>query len=171
MTQHLIHLISGSTGAGKSTYAARLSRDSGAVRFSIDEWMTDLFWMDSATPIAPSWAMERVGRCENRIWATALQVARQGVPCILDLGFSQRKQRSKFVTLAGDAGLSVALHYLDVPVEERWRRVQSRNQEGGDTCHLNFDVTREMFEFMESIWETPDREELRETDAFKVITA
>jgi len=43
MTDHLIHLVCGSTGAGKTTYARALSERIGAVRFSIDEWMTALF--------------------------------------------------------------------------------------------------------------------------------
>ncbi len=43
-----VHLIAGSTGAGKTTYARALAEQVGGVRFSIDEWMTALFWMDSA---------------------------------------------------------------------------------------------------------------------------
>lgn len=38
-----IHLICGSTGAGKTTYSARLSEQTGAVSFSIDDWMVTLF--------------------------------------------------------------------------------------------------------------------------------
>ena len=48
-----IHILAGSTGAGKSTYAAELCARTGAVRFSIDEWMGKLFWMDSPHPIRP----------------------------------------------------------------------------------------------------------------------
>ena len=44
MARYLIHLICGSTGAGKTTYALELAERIGAVRFSIDEWMTALFW-------------------------------------------------------------------------------------------------------------------------------
>jgi predicted kinase len=171
MEGHLIHLICGGTGAGKSTYAAHLTANLDAIRFSIDEWMTALFWMDSKTPIEPNWAMERVSRCEDQIWVTALQVARRRIACVLDLGFSDRRQRAKFVGFASDAGLTVALHHLEVPMEERWRRVQARNDQRGETYQLTFDVTREMFEFMENIWETPSSDELRGCDQLKVITA
>ena len=47
MQRHLIHLIWGSTGAAKTTYALQLAPELGAIRFSIDEWMAALFWMDS----------------------------------------------------------------------------------------------------------------------------
>jgi len=47
MTRGVFHFICGSTGAGKTTYALKLSDEIGAVRFSIDEWMAALFWMDT----------------------------------------------------------------------------------------------------------------------------
>src|SRR6476659_443132 len=97
---HLIHLVCGSTGAGKTTYSMHLSTRIGAVRFSIDEWMTTLFWMDTPTPIDPSWSMERVERCSTQIWTTVAQVAALGVPCVLDLGFSQANSRARFGKLA-----------------------------------------------------------------------
>ena len=160
MPSYLIHLISGSTGAGKTTYAMALSQRLKAVRFSIDEWMAALFWMDSQKPIDPTWAMERVSRCQDQIWATALQVARQGVPCVLDLGFGQMAQRSKFTSMANAAGLPIQLHFLDVPANERWRRVGVRNAEKSVTYQLNFDITREMFDYVEAMWEPPTIQEM-----------
>jgi predicted kinase len=160
MCKPLIHFICGSTGAGKSTFAKRLSEDLGGVVFSIDEWMTALFWMDSPQPIESSWALERVDRCQEQIWATALRVAERGVPCVLDFGFGMKALRLKFATRAAEAGLCVRLHVLDVPADERWRRVQARNEERGATHHLTFSVTREMFEFVETMWQPPDADEL-----------
>ena len=105
MPSPTVYLICGSTGAGKTTYAIRLSETEGAVRFSIDDWMTTLFWMDTAQPIDPGWAMERVKRCYRQIWATALQVADRGISCVLDLGFGQQSERSRFAGLAAESGL------------------------------------------------------------------
>jgi predicted kinase len=160
MSSPIIYLICGSTGAGKTTYAVQLSEKAGAVRFSIDEWMAALFWMDSPMPIESSWAMERVGRCYNHIWAVALQVAKRGVPCVLDLGFGQQNERIKFAQLARGAGFSVELHFLDVPASERWRRVQARNANKAATHQLPFEVTRDMFDFVESIWDSPTDAEM-----------
>ena len=160
MSRHLIHLVCGSTGAGRTTYAIALTENLHGVRFSIDEWMAALFWMDAPQPIESGWAMARVERCMDHIWSTARQVAARGVPCVLDLGLGQRIHRDKFARLAKDAGLSLQLHFLDVPAEQRWRRVQSRNDAKAQTYQLPFDVTREMFDFVEGIFEPPDTAEL-----------
>ena len=156
MARPLIHLVCGSTGAGKTTYAKRLCDQTQAVLFSIDQWMTALFWMDSPSPLDSGWSMERVARCNDQIWAVAAQVAARGTPCVLDLGFTRFQERDRFTKLADAAGFSVQLHILDVPAEERWRRVQARNEEKGETHQLQFAVTREMFDFVESMWEPPD---------------
>ena len=168
MTRHLIHLICGSTGAGKTTYANRLSSEAGGVVLSIDQWMTALFWMDSPSLIQADWSMERVRRCNHQIWTVAAQVAARGIPCILDLGFTRLKERSEITGLAQAAGLSVQLHVLDVPVKERWRRVQSRNAEKGETHQLQFAVTREMFDFVETMWEPPDDREMAACDGVRL---
>jgi predicted kinase len=59
---------------------------------------------------------------------------------VLDVGFGQTQGRAKFADLAKAAGLSVQLHFIDVPAEERWRRVNKKYAEGGDLptrvrCH------------------------------------
>jgi predicted kinase len=166
---HLIHLVCGSTGAGKTTYALELADRLGAVRFSIDEWMTTLFWPDSPQPIEAAWTLERVERCYERIWATARQVAARGVPCVLDLGFSQAASRTRFARLAHDAGLTAQLHFIDVPAEERWRRVQARDRGDGESRQLGFEVTREMFDFVEGLWEPPTEAEMRALDGVRAV--
>ena len=150
------YLITGGTGAGKTTYALKIARETGAIRFSIDDWMTTLFWMDSPEPISFDWAMERIGRAEAQIWDTALQTLRQGLPVILDLGFTKAAHRQKFYDLANEANIEAVLHWVDISSDERWRRVQLRNAEKGETYAM--DVPREMFDFMENEWEAPEGE-------------
>jgi len=171
MQRSLIHLVCGSTGAGKTTYALRLADRLGAVEFSIDEWMAALFWMDSPQPLDPSWSMARVERCYGRIWETALQVAARGIPCVLDLGFTRAESRLRFAALARGAGLGVELHFIDVPAGERWRRVEARNAGKGGIRQLGFDVTREMFDFVEGAWEPPGGDEMRAYDRVTVAEA
>ena len=152
------HLVCGSTGAGKSTYARRVASQIGGVRFSIDEWMTTLFWPDSPQPIEFGWAMERVNRCEAQIASTAAALVPVGIPAVLDLSFTTPTHRGKWATVADDAGAQARLHFLDVPADERWRRVHGRNQRKGDTFSL--DVSRELFDFFDGIWEPPTTAEL-----------
>jgi predicted kinase len=162
--RHLIHMVCGSTGAGKTTYALQLAARLKGVRFSIDEWMSALYWMDSPKPVDAAWSLERVERCYGQIWSTAVQVAECGTPCVLDLGFSQAAGRVKFYERARAAALSVQLHFVDVAKEERWRRVEKRNAGKGGAQQLTFEVTRDMFDFVESTWEAPGADEMAAHD-------
>ena len=150
-------LIVGCTGAGKTTYSRRLADQLGGVRFSIDEWMTTLFWADSPQPLQFEWTMERIARCEAQIMATVRQLAGRGVPALLDLGFTTRDHRDRFRALAQEAGLSLQIHFLDVPADERWARVNRRNTERGETFAM--EVDRQMFDFMEGMWQPPQAAE------------
>ena len=91
---------------------------------------------------------------EARIHAEA---AARGVPAVLDLGFTTKAHRDKFRELGKAAGLSVAVHFVDVPADERWRRVEQRNAQQGETYSLKVD--RGMFDFMEGLWEPPSEAE------------
>jgi len=153
-----VYLITGGTGAGKTTYALKLAQEMGAIRFSIDDWMTTLFWMDSPDPISFEWAMERIGRAEEQMWETAQHVLAQGLSVILDLGFTKTAHRQKFYDLARVAEIEALLHWVDISPQERWRRVESRNAEKGETFAM--EVPREMFDFMENEWEAPSDTEL-----------
>jgi predicted kinase len=119
--------------------------------------MTTLFWMDSPQPIEFEWTIARIDRCEAMIFSLAKQAASRGLVSLLDLGFTTKAHRDKFRAMGKAAGLSVAVHFVDVDPEERWRRVQTRNAEQGETYAMQVD--RAMFEFMEERWEAPSEAE------------
>ena len=152
-----IHLITGQTGAGKTTYAQMLAERENAMRFSIDEWMTTLFWMDSPHPIVFEWTMQRIERCEDQIRKQTAALLILDVPVVLDLGFTKRDHRVGFAGWAARRGADVNLHWVDIPREERWARVQRRNIERGSTFTMKVDRT--LFEFMEGQWEEPQADE------------
>lgn len=154
----MIHLICGSTGAGKTTYAGRLREQLGALHLSIDDWMTTLFAPDSPPQTIWPWIEERLQRCERQILVTALQAAGAGMPSILDLGLQRAEQRRRVAERASAAGIAVQLHFLDVAADERWRRVEQRNAQQGETFRLK--VTRPMFDFIETLWQPPTADEM-----------
>jgi len=152
-----IHLILGPQGAGKSTYARRLAAAEQATRFSIDEWMQQLFVPDLPKAMSLSWVMARVHRCEAQIWATAAQICANQGKVVLDLGFTKLESRLRFRQLADDIGVETQAHILDAPHALRKQRVMQRNTEQGET--YAFEVTPAMFDFMEKEFQRPTDEE------------
>jgi len=174
--EHMIHMVCGATGAGKSTYALDLCGDIGGVHLSIDEWMVTLFWDDSPDPIESEWTMERINRCELQMWAMTQQLTQYNIPAVLDLGFSTRDHRMKFARLATESGLSAQLHFVDLPREDRWERVKNRNAKREDALgkgkNLNkafmLEVDKEMFNFVEDMWEPPDDDEMTALNGVRI---
>lgn len=167
MKEALFHIVCGSTGAGKSTYARKLAEQVGGLHFAIDDWMVTLFWKDSPQPIEFSWAMERVNRCEAQIAKLAVAGCARGIAAVLDLGFTKAEHRAKFAEIAKKANIGVKLHFLDVPADVRWQRVEGRNAEKGASYSL--EVNREMFDFVETMWEPPDSKELASLNGIRVV--
>ena len=155
-----VHVVFGSQGSGKSTYAKKLAEKVNGVHMSIDEWMSELYGADLPKPMDLKWIMERVERCEKRIWTTAKQVSVCGGNVILDLGFMKIKNRDTFLKLAKEAGVITQLHYVDAPYSIRFKRVMDRNIQKGQT--FSFEVTPGMFEFMEKEFENPTEKELQD---------
>ncbi|MCW9032920.1 MAG: ATP-binding protein [Rhodospirillales bacterium] len=153
-----VHLICGSTGAGKTTYAMKLEGLLNAPRFSIDEWMERLFWKDAPAEPDFDWAWERVQRCEDRIWAVAKEFLARDLDVVLDLGLSKRLHRQRFYKLAQDVGAAPALHYVTADIDTRRERVRERNK--GDSETFEIEVSDENFNFMEDFFEAPEGKEL-----------
>jgi len=119
--------------------------------------MSRLYWMDSPEKKDFAWAIERINRCEEQIAEVALQLSGMGVDSVLDLGFTLREHRETWRARAKAAAIPAELHVLDLPAELRWRRVIERNT--GTSVSYSFEVTREIFDFMEARWELPDSAE------------
>ncbi len=163
-----IHLVCGATGAGKSTYAETLAQSVGGVRFSIDEWLQRLHNMDQPAEMSFDWFYERVQRNCAQMRDTAEKLVPLGVPSVFDCGLTNKDERKIFSDWADNHGYAVQLHFVDVPTVTRWQRVLNRNREQAET--FQFEVTREMFDFIETIWEAPSLKEMQ-TYAGKRITS
>jgi predicted kinase len=155
-----VHLVCGSTGAGKTTYASALADRVRGVRFSIDEWLAHLFVADRPADLGMDWVVERVARCEAQMWRIADQNIARGVDVVFDVGLSKREHRDRFRMRAAEGGAASKLHYLDVDMAVRRERVRQRNVE--ETGTFAFEVTDSMFDFIERTFEAPGDDELFE---------
>lgn len=152
-----VHLVYGPQGAGKTTIARALADRHGALRCSIDEWMGELYGPDLPQPISLPWVLERVQRCERRIWSVARDAAGRGLAVVLDLGGQRAADRARYAALAAEAGLQLQAHHVTAPAALRRARVLDRNRTRGAT--FAFEVTPMMFDAMEARFEPPDAAE------------
>jgi predicted kinase len=153
-----LHVVFGPQGAGKSTYARELARREPAVAFSIDDWMGRLFTPDMPATPEFDWVMDRVERCEALIWSTAADVIACGRSVVLDLGLLRKSDRDRVAEIAEAVEFPAQFHYVTAPDAARRARVLERGKIEGDGGLLQ--VTPEMFDFMEGVFEAPDAEEL-----------
>ena len=163
-----VYIICGLTGAGKTTYSEQLRQDINGVRMSIDDWMAQLYFMDRNPTSDFEWFHVRVRRCCAQMRDTAKHIIETGKPVVFDCGFTNFEERQIFYDWADGMGFDVVLHFLDVPETIRWDRVQNRNTEKGDTFAL--EVTRDMFDFMNRIWQAPSDAEMQERSGVLIET-
>ena len=143
----MIYIVGGLPGAGKSIYSKKLADKVNGIVFSMDVWMSDLYWVEKKPGEDVEWALQRMQRCEKRMISTCAQLSERNMSSILDIGFVNLVYRQKAYKKLDSLGLDYEIHFLDVAKEIRWQRVEKRNSQKGAT--FSFEVTREMFDFME----------------------
>jgi predicted kinase len=153
-----LHIVFGPQGAGKTSLSRNISNLHKATVFSIDEWMSALYLPDMPQPIDLGWITSRVGRCQQRIWETASDIVRHGGAAVLDLGMQTLKDRAAVRSLIETHQLSATWYFVTAPATIRRERVVKRNAEKNAT--FAFEVTPQMFEFMEGRFEEPTGNEL-----------
>lgn len=164
-----LHVIEGPVGAGKTTYANRLARETGAAPLVLDEWMATLFRPDRPAGEIWDWYAERKQRCITQIWHLAQAQLALGTDAIVELGLIRRAERRAFCAQARSACVTVRLHALDLPEAERRRRVQARNRDKGETFAM--EVSDEVFAMASALWEPIDAAEQAECEVVFVDPA
>ncbi|HTI26372.1 MAG TPA: ATP-binding protein [Kutzneria sp.] len=138
-------IVCGLPGSGKTTHAVRLAAERGGVRLSPDDWMDAL--------AVNLWDTAMRARLEALQWALAKDMLRAGVTVVVEWGTWSRAERDTLRVEARELGASVELVYLDVPVDELWRRIQQRGREDPP-------ITRAELEVWSRDFERPTEEEM-----------
>jgi predicted kinase len=151
----IIHLIHGFTGAGKTTFANSLEQETGAVRFSADEWMVRLH---GTNPPADRFR-DYVDRIDKLIWDMAALFLERGHDVIIDGGFWTRAARNHAREFAKQNNAEVKLYALTCPEEIMRRRVLERTRALLDRALF---IDENAFELFKSRFEPlgPDEEHI-----------
>jgi predicted kinase len=100
--------------------AKQLAAKVRAVRLCPDEWKHDLDIDYYDEP--------RRVRLEARLWGLGQELLGLGQSVIMENGFWAREERDELRLAARALRVLVELHYLEVPVDELWRRLEIRNE-------------------------------------------
>lgn len=121
--QPVAHLMHGFVGAGKTTFARKLEAETGAVRFTHDEWMHRLY---GENPPADCF-FNLYDRVDGMIWDYASRLLALGQSVILDSGFWTREVRDAARRRVVESGAIPRLYFIDTPEPIMRERMQNRS--------------------------------------------
>ena len=128
------HLLHGFIGSGKTSFAQRLERSSGARRFTLDEWMIERHGRNP--PAAHFQAIYRA--LHEELWVAAIDELARGGDVILDLGFWTRDSRNEAREHLQAVPCRAQFYSLECPVEVMRQRTLSRTAAAhADALHID----------------------------------
>jgi predicted kinase len=142
-------LLCGLPGAGKTALARQLAADRSAVRLTKDEWLAAL----GSSP----WDAPTREKVEHELWRLSQEILGLGLSVVLDFGLWARIERDEMRSAARGLGVTVELHFLDVPTDEPWRRIEARNSQPPWDSHP---IRRADLDEWLTIFQAPDAAEL-----------
>lgn len=148
-----LHLMIGLPCSGKTTYARKLAQAEDALLLTPDVWHLQLFGHD----VGEACHDVRHDKVEKIMWDVAARVLSLGCSVILDFGCWAREERDAFREKAHALGAAFQLHYMDVPTEELFRRLEVRNRSQSDQT---FVIPKEEMEKYLPIFQPPEADEL-----------
>jgi len=145
-----LFIITGLPGVGKSTRAAALEAETGAVRMEPDAWLDELR--------LDLWDEERRGLIEALQWRLSRQFLEAGASVIIEWGTWGREERLQLATEAHALGARVELIWLTAPTAVMLERIQKRDREDPP-------ITQAHVEEWIGLFQIPDADELARYDA------
>lgn len=149
----ILHLMIGLPCSGKTTEAKRLEKEFHALRLTPDEWQLRLFGDDVGLP-EHDWRHTEI---EHIMWDITKRALELGTSVVLDFGCWAREERDDFRARAKALGAGFRLHYMALPMDEIFQRLEKRNADNaGDV----FVIPREeMLSYMK-VFQPPEPDEM-----------
>jgi predicted kinase len=146
------HIVIGFIGSGKTTFARKLEEETGAVRFTKDEWMVRIF---GNTP-----PEDKFEEYDNRMASLAVDMAleclKAGIDVVIDEGFWVKEQRDEIREKVKRVGAIPKMYYLEVPLEVMKARTLKRSD---NPPVDSFTIDEESFDHYWKFFQPPDKDE------------
>lgn len=121
----IAYLIHGFVAVGKTTFSKKLEQETGAIRFSHDDWMITLY---GSNPPAELFN-EYHSRVSMLIWDTAEKALRAKTDVILDCGFWSKSSREEARQRIKATGADCKMYALTCPDDVSMQRALKRTEE------------------------------------------
>jgi predicted kinase len=148
-----VHLMCGLPGSGKTTAAQRIEVEQNAFRFTLDQWMLQLF---DLTPFDAGYG-PAADRVKELIWDIASMLVARGQEVVLDWSQWSRTMRSEAKVRVDAMGATAALHYVNLPLDTIEQRLRLRNATRPPGAH-HIDAD-ELRRFATELFEPPTDDE------------
>jgi len=150
--QPIVYLICGFIGAGKTTFAKRIEKETGAVRITKDEWSIRLIGNDPTIDGYEEWDRKIIGLSRD----IAFYLAEKGIDVIMDEGFWAKEERDELKRKINAIGAEVVMYYVETSIETMRERVVRRNN---NLTKESFKISREMLDNYLMHWQPPGEDE------------
>lgn len=148
----IVYLICGFIGAGKTTFANKLEKKTGAVKITKDEWSIRLIGNDSTIDGYAQWDRKIIDLSRD----IAFYLAEKGIDVIMDEGFWAKEERDELRRRIDAIGAKTVMYYVDTPIETIRERVVERNN---NLTKDSFKISREMLDNYLKYWQAPSEDE------------
>jgi len=152
----VLFVLTGLPGSGKSTHAAALAEQTGAIHVAMDDEV--LARGLSLVDYEARFALQP--QVEGRI----AELLGEGVDVIAEFGSWSQEERDRLRGLAAASGARTELHFVDASVADCAARVRARGGIGAE------ELARDVVEGSAHLYERPGEEEGAAYDAFVIVT-
>jgi predicted kinase len=151
--QPIAYIICGFIGSGKTTFARKLEKETGAIRITKDEWIIKIF----GNKITSDKNFERFDNNITELTRDfALKILKAGKDVIIDEGFWVKSQRDDIKKKILQVGAKPIFYYVECSIEKMKARVINRSK---SLTTDSFEINEEMFDKYLKYWEPPTKEE------------
>ena len=151
--QPTAYILCGFIGAGKTTFARKLVKETNVIRITKDEWIVKIF----GNKITADKNFEVYDKSITELAKDiAFKILKSGGDVIFDDASWVKSQRDDIKKKILEIGAKPIFYYVECPVEKMRERVVNRSK---NPPIDSFEISEEMFDRYLNYWQAPDESE------------